>query len=234
MIDSILEQVRCITFDLDDTLWECAPVIRRAEDQFYRWLDTRFPKVTQQFSYTELLDHRIAYMHSHSAELHNLTQLRKNWLREIAEHCGYNEDLVEPGFSIFWQARNQVELFNDVESTLEQLGEHYLIGAITNGNANVAEIGIGHLFDFVVTSEEANVSKPNNIIFKAAADKAGVDITAILHVGDDPIRDVLGAIDAGALAAWVKGDADDWHEELSPHIVVSHIRELLAYFNLSI
>ena len=86
----------------------------------------------------------------------------------------------------------------------------------------------------MVTSEEANVSKPNNIIFKAAADKAGVDITAISHVGDDPIRDVLGAIDAGALAAWVKGDADDWREKQSPHIVVSHIRELLAYFNLSI
>ena len=27
--------IKCITFDLDDTLWEIEPVISKAENQFY-------------------------------------------------------------------------------------------------------------------------------------------------------------------------------------------------------
>ena len=234
MMDSVLERVRCITFDLDDTLWECAPVIHRAEETFYRWLEDNFPKVTERFSYAELLENRIDYMRAHSSELYNLTRLRKNWLYQIAQLCGYDERLIEPAFNTFWQVRNQVELFDDVETTLEQLGKDYLIGAITNGNADVARIGIGHLFDFVVTSEEVEASKPDNAIFDAAASKAGVEIKSILHVGDDPVKDVMGAIHAGALSAWVKSDTDSWSEELSPHLIVSHIRELLPCLRYSI
>jgi len=224
---SALACVQCITFDLDDTLWACAPVIRRAEDHFYQWLKCQFPKVTQQFSSTELLENRIAYMRSHSTELHNLTRLRKNWLRQIAILSADTEDLAESGFDVFWQARNEVELFEDVETTLEQLGQNYLIGAITNGNADVRRIGIGHLFDFVVTSEEVEVSKPNPIIFGAAAAKAGIEIKDILHVGDDPIKDVLGAIYAGARAAWVTPEIAQWTEEYQPHLTIKHIRELI-------
>ena len=228
-MDTVLNCVRCVTFDLDDTLWECAPVIHRAEAQFYRWLESNYPGVTQKFSYTELLQNRITYMRAHSAEFYNLTRLRKNWLYQVANLCGYDEGLVEPGFNIFWQARNQVELFDDVETTLEQLGGKYLIGAITNGNADVAKIGIGHLFDFVVTSEEVEVSKPDSKLFTTAASKAGFEIASILHVGDDPVKDVMGALKAGALAAWVTGDTDNWSEELTPHMIVSHVKDLIPY-----
>ena len=224
---SALARVRCITFDLDDTLWACAPVIRRAEDRFYQWLKYQFPKVTQQFSSSALLENRMAYMRSHSTELHNLTRLRKNWLRQIAILSGDTEDLAELGFDVFWQARNEVELFEDVETTLEQLGQKYLIGAITNGNADVRRIGIDHLFDFVVTSEEVEASKPNPIIFSVAASKAGIKMEDILHVGDDPVKDVLGAIDAGARAAWVTSETSQWTEEHQPHLTIRHIRELI-------
>ena len=30
--------IRCIAFDLDDTLWACKPVIEHAEQRFYAWL----------------------------------------------------------------------------------------------------------------------------------------------------------------------------------------------------
>ena len=230
-MDSILERVHCITFDLDDTLWECAPVIHRAEEHFYRWLECNYPCITQQFSYAKLLENRIAYMRAHSNELHNLTRLRKSWLRQVAQLSGHDEALVEPGFHIFWQARNQVKLFDDVEITLERLGADYIIGAITNGNADVSKIGINHLFDFVVTSEEVDVSKPDNKIFSAAASKAGVKIESILHVGDDPFKDVIGAMNAGAMAAWVNSGSESWSEELPPHLIVSHVRELLQVLN---
>ncbi|MGC1952714.1 MAG: hypothetical protein WA970_09110, partial [Gammaproteobacteria bacterium] len=30
--------VKCITFDLDDTLWDCESVLMRAETVLYQWL----------------------------------------------------------------------------------------------------------------------------------------------------------------------------------------------------
>jgi putative hydrolase of the HAD superfamily len=60
-----------------------------------------------------------------------------------------------------------------VETKLERLVADYIIGAITNGNADVSKIGINHQFDSVVTSEEVDVSKPDNIIFDGCRRQSG-------------------------------------------------------------
>ena len=39
--------IECITFDLDDTLWDVEPVILRAEELFYQWLSQHCPRITQ-------------------------------------------------------------------------------------------------------------------------------------------------------------------------------------------
>ena len=41
--------IRTITLDLDDTLWEIHPVIRRAEKRLYEWLGERYPRITEMF-----------------------------------------------------------------------------------------------------------------------------------------------------------------------------------------
>ena len=42
--------LRCITFDLDDTLWETGPVIARAEAHAHAWLETHAPRITSDWS----------------------------------------------------------------------------------------------------------------------------------------------------------------------------------------
>ncbi len=219
--------IRCITFDLDDTLWDCHPVIRRAEQRFHAWLQDHYPRIAEAYDQEALIQHRIRFMRGRPELMHNLTALRKLWLRELARQAEYGEELVEPGFRVFWEARNDVELYDHVESTLAALGERYTIGAISNGNADVHFIGIGHLFDFTVNSEEAGAAKPDPGIFHLAASKAGTPIRQMLHVGDDPNTDVLGALDAGAKAAWVTREPESWAHEKKPDMVVSHVSELL-------
>ncbi|HMK85325.1 MAG TPA: HAD family hydrolase, partial [Steroidobacteraceae bacterium] len=67
-----------------------------------------------------------------------------------------------------------------------------------------------------VTAIGAGAAKPDARIFAALADLAGVDAGEILHVGDDPVADVVGARQAGMQSAWLNRDARAWPVMLAP------------------
>ena len=81
--------IKCIAFDLDDTLWECHPVILNAEQKFYNWLKSYYPKITEKYSSQQLIQHRIAYMGAQQDNLHDLTTLRKGWMKNLASEFGF-------------------------------------------------------------------------------------------------------------------------------------------------
>lgn len=222
--------VRCVMFDLDDTLWECKPVIKRAEALFYEWCGSQYPQITARFSPEALLAHRIAFCREQPQWHYHLTRLRKNWLSQLGEECGADKSFVEAGFEVYWLARNEVSLLSGVEAFLIALKSQYTVGAITNGNADISHIGLDHLFDFSVTAIEAGVAKPDKGIFLRASEKAGIPLHEMLHVGDDWNRDVQGALNAGAQAAWVSGlssgKPDNHVEDIQPHYEVESVLEL--------
>lgn len=228
----------CIMFDLDDTLWSCKPVIQRAEQRFFQWSEVNHPGLCQQHTPDTLIKSRIRFMREHPQWHHNLTHLRKQWLGRLAQECKLDDSFVEDGFNIYWLARNEVELFDGVSDFLQRLRERYVVGSITNGNADVAHIGIDHLFDFSVTSIEAGVAKPHRNIFELAAEKSGHRMADILHVGDDWERDVQGALAAGADAAWVvpqEPEPDQSRENVggrAPAYTVKSVLELEAFLIL--
>jgi putative hydrolase of the HAD superfamily len=47
-------------------------------------------------------------------------------------------------------------------------------------------------------------------------DAAGVGAAQVLHIGDDPHLDVVGAAGAGMQAAWLNRDAKPWPAHLPP------------------
>ena len=162
---------------------------------------------------------------------HDYTWLRKRWLQHLAEEAGYgHEQVVEPGFHVFWKARNEVELYEYAHDLLEGLRPRFRVGCITNGNADVHHIGIGHYFDFVVTAAGAGVQKPEPGIFEAALRAADVRPEEAVHVGDDPERDVLGAGAVGMRTVWYNPTLTPWPGGRQPdHVVrnLRHLRELL-------
>ncbi|MEJ2061578.1 MAG: HAD family hydrolase [Gammaproteobacteria bacterium] len=221
-----MTRITCLTFDLDDTLWLCAPVIERAEQRFYRWLQERYPRITGRYDFDALIEHRKAYMQAFPELHHDLTRLRKAWIGVLGAEAGYGDEPVEEGFRTFWLARNEVEPFEEALAALATLSVDYTIGAITNGNADVHTIGIGHYFDFVVTSASAGAAKPHPDIFDAAVLAAGVSADAMVHVGDDPVRDVRGAQEAGLRAIWVNTHAQSWPGGPDPDAEIRHMGEL--------
>ena len=165
--------ISCITFDLDDTLWECGPVLANAEARFYEWLSHTCPDIAHTHSQDALLAHRHAHYASIPEIRHDLTRARLQWLESLLQEWGYATELAVIGFRVFWTHRNTVTLFHDATRVLGHLGERHAIGAITNGNADVHHIGIGHHFDFVVTPAEAGAAKPDAAIFRVRARRGG-------------------------------------------------------------
>ena len=205
--------VRCITFDLDDTLWDCGSVIGAAETTFYRWLEAHCPRIAAHHDPEDLVVNRREVYSEYPELHHDLTRLRKVWIARLIEEWGYDSALREPAFMAYWEARNAVTLFDAVPDALEGLRDRYAVGAITNGNADLAYIGIDHWFDFVVTAASAGCAKPEPAIFEAALAEAGASPHAAVHVGDDPERDVRGARAVGMRAVWVNMAGRPWPGE---------------------
>jgi putative hydrolase of the HAD superfamily len=113
--------------------------------------------------------------------------------------------------------------------TLEALGEHFSLIAVTNGNANLERIGIRHLFHGVVTAVDVGAAKPARPIFAEAVNRAGVSAAETLHVGDHPEIDIAGAQEAGLRTAWINRNGDGWPRHVAPpDVIVSTISELVT------
>ena len=202
--------INWITFDLDDTLWAVEPVIVRAEEQFYQWLSRHCPRITDHYDRGSLSAHRRQFISRFPEQRHDLTAMRKRWIAQIFEVFEYHELSPDEAFRFFWEHRNAVQLFDEVVPAIERLRTEYRLGVITNGNACVEQIGIDHWFEFVVSSEVAGHAKPAPEIFHSALDHTGVAPSQIVHVGDDPINDVLGAAAIGMRTVWYNPESLPW------------------------
>ena len=93
-------------------------------------------------------------------------------------------------------------LYDDVIPVMEKLRDKDLkIGLITNLEIDMkpicSELGLDPYLDFIVTSGEAGSDKPQPEIFMIALEKAGVEASEAVHVGDQYKIDAVGAMNAG-------------------------------------
>jgi putative hydrolase of the HAD superfamily len=162
-----------------------------------------------------------------------LTFLRRHALAEQFVAAGYARSLCdgtlcEEAMEVFLAARNRVELYDDVRPALARLRLSYRLFAVSNGNADLYRCGIGEYFDGHVTAIAAGAAKPDERIFAALIDMAGVSAGDIMHVGDDPVADVVGARQAGMHSVWLnRGGAREWPAALAaPLRTISTLAEI--------
>ena len=118
--------IKCITFDLDDTLWKIEPVITRAEIFFQKWLDFNYPTVSEKFN-IELLRKLMKQTSLENPDIkHDLTKIRIKAYSHLKDLYNLPDDMPLKAFNYFMEYRNNVTLFNDVENTLEKLKKKYL------------------------------------------------------------------------------------------------------------
>lgn len=221
--------IKAITLDLDDTLWPVAPVILRAEAAMSDWLRERAPKTAALFTQpAQRLALRQRVQAARPDLGHDLATLRQEVIRLGLQEQGEDTRWVGQAYQVFITARMQVDLYADSLEALDFLSQRYPLVALSNGNADVHQVGIGQYFKAGLSAQHFGSGKPEAAIFVAAAQAAGVQPHEVLHVGDDAALDVLGALNAGMQTAWVNRHAQDWAHPQLPHISVRDLAELCA------
>jgi 2-haloalkanoic acid dehalogenase type II len=223
--------IKAITLDLDDTLWPVWPAIERAEAALDEWLGRHAPMTAALFANpTARHDIREQIVRTRPELKHNLSAIRREAIRLALYRSKENPLLADEAFEVFFDARHQVTLFDDAMLALEYLSSRYPVVALSNGNADVARIGLGKYFRAAISAQQFGVGKPDPRIFHAAAGAVDVPAHNVLHVGDDATLDVLGALNAGMQTAWVNRSDHLWTHDASPHETVTSLTELCDLF----
>lgn len=224
--------IRLLTFDLDDTLWEFAPVLVRAEAITYAWLQQHAPAVTAQFSCDALREMRLQLARENPHLAHRVTELRIRGLHlamQLANVANHTiEALVEQAFATFLHARHDIELFDDAEQVLLDLKNHYRLGAITNGNFDINRVGLDRFFDFAVNAEQLERAKPHPEPFLKALRFAACAPHECIHVGDDIENDMRGAQRLGIHTIWLNRLGLQWVDQRPPTQQIRQLAELPA------
>lgn len=226
--------VHAITFDLDDTLYDNEPVIRKAEGKLQAHIGERFPKAAAMSpqDWQSIKRDLIAQTPELASDM---GQLRLLTLKSALQHDVHGDELDRAAsecFDCFYDARSELTLADDVHDTLRDLAAVVPLIGITNGNVNADKIGISSYFSTIYHASLTRPMKPSRAMFDEAASELGLAPKRILHVGDHLIKDVYAAIRAGYQAAWYACNRSmQLNEEpvkALPHVHLDSLSELLS------
>ncbi len=206
--------ISAISFDGDMTLWDFRKVMRDALKKALVELRRLVPSQrAQSLSVDEMIDIRNQVEEEVKGEVWNHEKIRLLAFERTLEMLGSPDRAMAAHLNeIYLKHRfEDIELFPDVEPTLDQLAAHFKLGVLSNGNSYPERCGLGGHFAFVIFSQDVQVRKPDRRVFEIAARKAGCPLDELLHVGDSLENDVAGARDAGARTVWLnrEGLAND-------------------------
>ena len=232
-----LRDLRAVAFDLDNTLWDVGPVLVRAEQCLHDWLREHCPRITERVSIEEMRAARERLARSEPHNAHDFTYLRLTALTAHARECGYEQEMAERAFQVFFAARNTLQPYADVQPALERLRTRYKLASLSNGNADLGLIGLAPLFSVSLNARQIGVAKPDPRCFEHLARDLHLEAPNILYVGDDPFLDVEAARAAGLRTAWMNRSQAPWPTNLEPADInvpdCTRLAELLAVDTVS-
>ncbi|KAF6814667.1 had-superfamily subfamily variant 1 [Colletotrichum sojae] len=195
------EAVRAVLFDLDNTLFDhhhslkCAISAVRARFEFLQKFNeeelVNIYDASLRRAYDDYLEQKISYEEKDLQKLHIFFGV--------------------PGQPKGDTRRNQGTGF------LREVG--YCIAIVTNGQIEdqtekAKAIGVSHLVDKIITSEEAGCCKPDKRVFDMAMEALGASPENTYMVGDNAEADVKGGLDAGLEAILYSPGSEDKEREL--------------------
>ena len=137
--------------------------------------------------------------------------------RDAGYPAQFAASAADDAFEVFHEARNEVVFFPGALELLSSLADTYLLGALSNGNADLKKIGIDDLFAFHHSAESVGRRKPAPDMFLAALKSAQTNPDRALHVGDHPLEDIHAARETGLHAIWANLLDTQWPSELPDH-----------------
>jgi len=228
MIKQKFPDVTVISFDLDDTLWNGTEVLIKAEKAMMEWIAQHTPEVLA-LSREAMRDKKIEFVKSNPHLRYQVSGVRQKFLHVLFDEFNIEsaEQRSHQCFDAFYQARQNVSLFDGVEDVLQHLQKDFQLISLTNGNADIELVGLKHFFDLSLNGEDFAKPKPDPEMFEHALKQLQVRPEQVLHVGDHPNHDMLGAFNLGMKTCWLEDGSREWDQAFLPDATIKHVRELV-------
>ena len=224
--------IRALLFDLDDTLWPITPVIVQAEQVLFTWIAAHAPRVAASYSIDMMRQQRTQLMQARPELAIDLQALRYQALLDTFIRCDEDPALVTAAMQVFNQARNQVQLFDDVEHCLPHLAKLVKLGSLTNGAADLEAIGLAHHFEISLSAHKIGKAKPDPHVFLLACEALKLQPEQVAYIGDDLRLDVEGAQKAGLTGLWLNRQNQQAPAELGhiqPDATFTNLHDLVGW-----
>jgi putative hydrolase of the HAD superfamily len=220
--------IKAISFDLDDTLYNNKPVINKAYRLLYSFLEDNYPNISDYFSFDDFVSSAVTIKQKHSTII-DLNTIRRLHIKTILTAAGYNinSSQVDQAFEVFWLARQDIKLFPEANIVLSTLAKSFPLVAISNGNACIKMMGLDTFFQFAVSPLDTGEPKPHPSMFLYATQKLGIQPQELLHIGDKVEIDIDGAHKAGCHSIWFNPGQLNNNDNFSDG-VIKNLSELLT------
>ncbi|MBE6741796.1 MAG: HAD family hydrolase [Ruminococcaceae bacterium] len=189
--------IKAVLFDFDETLQDRTEAFEHYMDTF---LDTYRPNLTEEEREVCKEDMRVTGKGGYVNRVEWCTLLCDMWgwkdappAEELANHY----DMTFGDHNV---------IFKNSKTVLQELKSRgYLTGVLTNGpsylqNHKMDTSGLRELCDIVVVSGDIGIHKPDPDFFRYSVKLLNLKPEECIYVGDHPINDIKGALDAGMKA----------------------------------
>jgi 5'-nucleotidase len=228
--------LKLILFDLDDTLfdfqttWDAVLKEMLAEhaltcDEDTKACFARFKKIGEE---TYVLYEQRTYTLEQYRNL-RIIQTVESFGKQMAdeEATAFNLDFIQ-------RYLESLQPRPEVLDVLQRLNERYVMGIVTNGPHDMQEgkiqrLGLREFFppERVWISYEVGFAKPDPRIYQLAMDHFQVSPEEAVFVGDSWESDVVGPLQAGLQAVWLKRPGREPKSNHLPIAVITDLNELI-------
>ena len=162
---------------------------------------------------------------------HDVSLARQQTIRAAMVEGGMADQQAsreaEQVFAAFLAERSKIEVSESTHQLLARLAERYPLVVITNGNLDLVQAGLDRYFSLVCKAGAGARMKPAPDMFEQTRSALKLPAERILHVGDHPETDVLGARLHGFRAAWLNERQQPWQQlQLLPDVELTALEEL--------
>ncbi|HBI08741.1 MAG TPA: 5-amino-6-(5-phospho-D-ribitylamino)uracil phosphatase YigB, partial [Franconibacter pulveris] len=172
-----LGPIAALTFDLDDTLYDNRPVIRRTEQETLAFMQRYHPGL-RDFTLADFQRVRTVLREKDPEIYHDVTEWRRRAVEQVMLEAGLSAHEAAEGareaMLNFAAWRSRIDVPQETHDALKRLAQKWPLVAITNGNAEPHLFGLGDYFKFVLRAGPHGRSKPYSDMYHLAAQKLGV------------------------------------------------------------
>lgn len=228
-----LKPFKAISFDLDDTLYDNHPVIKKAESDFILYLNKTHSELSE-LTQRQWLLYKNHLAKEDPALKEDVSLWRLAILKRIMVIYGIPEfkaiEYAKQAFAKFLQLRSDFIVPEESIKLLQKLALTYPVIAITNGNVDERQIGLHDKFEFILKAGNGLKAKPQDDLFIEAARRLNIEVSDILHIGDHLVSDVYGAQNSGAQAVWFNPDKQSLNGAiLLPTVEINCLDQLYSF-----